>query len=66
LLDCMFEIPGSDITGVHVTLGCINNGEEPQYSRTPREAEAEAEPTAPFSEENTPAPQPPAEVQYVN
>lgn len=33
LLEVMFEIPGSDITEVHVHEQCVKTGESPQYKR---------------------------------
>jgi ATP-dependent Clp protease ATP-binding subunit ClpX len=35
LLEPMFEIPGSDVTSVHITEGVVNGHYEPIYTRTP-------------------------------
>ncbi|KOC59975.1 ATP-dependent Clp protease ATP-binding subunit clpX-like, mitochondrial [Habropoda laboriosa] len=33
LLESMFEVPGSDVMSVHVTEGCVQGQEKPQYVR---------------------------------
>jgi len=35
LLDPMFEIPGSDVTSVHITEGVVHGHYSPIYTRTP-------------------------------
>lgn len=35
LLDPMFEIPGSDVTSVHITEGVVKGHFNPIYTRTP-------------------------------
>lgn len=33
LLEPMFDVPGSDVMSVHITEGCVNGLEKPQYVR---------------------------------
>ncbi|CAF4861104.1 unnamed protein product [Pieris macdunnoughi] len=54
LLEVMFEIPGSDITGVHIHDGCVRRAEPPRLTRRhadqdmhhwPSDLKAESEPS---------------------
>ena len=44
LLDAMFEIPGSDIAGVHVTGAAVRREEAPIYSKGNYPVEQEEDP----------------------
>ncbi|CAH0399618.1 unnamed protein product [Chilo suppressalis] len=43
LLEVMFEIPGSDITSVHIHDGCVSRGEPPSVTRRRDNAQADAD-----------------------
>lgn len=44
LLEVMFEIPGSDISSVHIHEGCVSRSEPPQLSRRREQPDARPAP----------------------